>query len=398
MVQRWERHIEATRDLDYEVWRADWAFEAASNRFWDLDAMMAFNQQAWRTTNGHHRGEYIDPSGKPQKMSYCDRFILDPEAQRVLATTVAPEQPLITDDRYLNLWRDYWARLHADKGQPDGSEAVQLFASRGLPVRWTGRNDRHAAELIGYGLFHPARLRWSILLISDPRSASHVAPQWPALGMDNASILPGLVGLPTVQRLGAARRCSSWSTRRSIRAKLKFGAVETLKSLITEIKSASNTRAATDIRSITTPGSCSARTTSMGCRLTRTSGGSSLSCVRQQRPLVPTSTPGSWKLVTASRLGTSQPITRPLQRCPAVPAAGKRYSVGADALMDDWVVRLGEIVDSSVRIYPVAVTAGDMAKIVARHRPTHQPDTPHQGTQTQRLVDRNQRQTGLLAR
>ena len=33
MVQRWERHIEAIRDPDYAVWRADWAFEAASNRF-----------------------------------------------------------------------------------------------------------------------------------------------------------------------------------------------------------------------------------------------------------------------------------------------------------------------------------------------------------------------------
>ena len=48
----------------------------------------------------------------------------------------------------------------------------------------------------------------------------------------------------------------------------------------------------------------------------------------------------------------------------------------ADALMDDWVVRLGEIVDSSPRIYPVAVTAEDMAKIVdhltdQRISPTH---------------------------
>ena len=44
--------------------------------------------------------------------------------------------------------------------------------------------------------------------------------------------------------------------------------------------------------------------------------------------------------------------------------------------MDDWVVRLGEIVDSSPRMYTVAVTAGDMAKIVdhltdQRINPTH---------------------------
>ena len=210
MVQRWERHIEAIRDPDYEVWRADWAFEAASNRFWKLDAMMAFNQQAWRTANGHHRGEYIDPSGKPQKMSYCDRFILDPEAQRVLATTVAPEQPLITDDRYLNLWRDYWARLHADKGQPDGSEAVQLFREL-VDFLCDGRDEMIDTLLnwIGYGLFHPAqRLRWS------------------------------------------------WSTRRSIRATARSSVQSRPSSRSSpRIKSASSTRAATGIRSITTPGS-----------------------------------------------------------------------------------------------------------------------------------------------
>ena len=46
MVERCERHIEATRDPDYEVWRADWAFEAASNRFWDLANMVPMLQQA----------------------------------------------------------------------------------------------------------------------------------------------------------------------------------------------------------------------------------------------------------------------------------------------------------------------------------------------------------------
>ena len=127
MVQRWERHIEDNRDPDYEAWRDGWAFEEAGNRYWDLDAMVPILQQAWRTTNGHLRGEYIDQSGQTRKQSYCDRFFLDLDAQRVLATTVAPEQPLITDDRHLNLWRDYWARLNADKGEPAGSDAVRLF-------------------------------------------------------------------------------------------------------------------------------------------------------------------------------------------------------------------------------------------------------------------------------
>ncbi len=99
MVQRWERHIEDNRDPDYEAWRDGWAFEEAGNRYWDLDAMVPILQQALRTTNGHLRGEYIDQSGQTRKQSYCDRFFLDLDAQRVLATTVAPEQPLITDDR-----------------------------------------------------------------------------------------------------------------------------------------------------------------------------------------------------------------------------------------------------------------------------------------------------------
>ena len=241
MVQRWERHIEATRDPDYEVWRADWAFEAASNRFWKLDAMMAFNQQAWRTANGHHRSEYIDQSGQKRKQSYCDRFVLDPDAQRVLATTVAPEQPLITDDRYLNLWRDYWARLHAGKGQPDGSIAVQLFREL-VDFLCDGRDEMIDTLLnwIGYGLFHPAqRLRWSILLISDLKGAGKsllcttVARLY---GMDNASILPGLVGLLS-QFNGSVLQGKALVVVNETVDKgdsSKFGAVETLKSLITD--------------------------------------------------------------------------------------------------------------------------------------------------------------------
>ena len=241
MVSRWERHIEDNRDTDYVAWRDGWAFEAAGNRFWDLDAMMAFNQQAWRTTNGHLRGEYIDQSGQKRKQSYCDRFFLDPDAQRVLATTVAPEQPLITEDRYLNLWRDYWARLHADKGQPDGSDAVQLFREL-VDFLCAGRDEMIDTLLnwVGYGLFHPAeRLRWSVLLISDLKGAGKsllcttVARLY---GMDNASILPGLVGLLS-QFNGSVLQGKALVVVNETVDKgdsSKFGAVETLKSLISD--------------------------------------------------------------------------------------------------------------------------------------------------------------------
>ena len=241
MVQRWERHIEDNRDPDYEAWRDGWAFEEAGNRYWELDAMVPILHQAWRTTNGHLRGEHIDQSGQTRKQSYCDRFVLDPDAQRVLATTVAPEQPLITDDRYLNLWRDYWARLHADKGQPDGSDAVRLFREL-VDFLCDGRDEMIDTLLnwIGYGLFHPAeRLRWSILLISDLKGAGKsllcttVARLY---GMDNASILPGLVGLLS-QFNGSVLQGKALVVVNETVDKgdsSKFGAVETLKSLITD--------------------------------------------------------------------------------------------------------------------------------------------------------------------
>ena len=241
MVERWKRHIEGNRDPDYEAWRDGWAFEETGNRYWDLDAMVPILQQAWRTTNGHLRGEYIDQSGQTRKQSYCDRFFLDPDAQRVLATTVAPEQPLITDDRHLNLWRDYWARLNADKGEPAGSDAVRLFREL-VDFLCDGRDEMIDTLLnwIGYGLFHPAeRLRWSILLISDLKGAGKsllcttVARLY---GMDNASILPGLVGLLS-QFNGSVLQGKALVVVNETVDKgdsSKFGAVETLKSLITD--------------------------------------------------------------------------------------------------------------------------------------------------------------------
>ena len=385
MVQRWERHIEDNRDPDYESWRDGWAFEEAGNRYWNLSVMAPILQQAWHTTNRHLRGEYIDQSGKTQKMSYCDRFVLDPDAQRVLATTVAPEQPLITDDRYLNLWRDYWARLHADKGQPAGSEAVRLFRQL-VDFLCDGRDEISDTLLnwIGYGLFHPAeRLRWSVLLISDLKGAGKsllcttVARLY---GMDNASILPGLVGLLS-QFNGSVLQGKALVVINETVDKgdsSKFGAVETLKSLISDdrISVEHKGRDRHQIDNYARFMFCSnhldglpfdeneRRFFAIVCQATKALGADFYAefvelCHSEQ---------GLADIAAWLRHHYSDEL-------PSRPPASDTALV-ADSLMDDWVVRLGEIVDSSHRKYSVAVTARDMAKIVdhltdQRISPTH---------------------------
>ena len=356
MVQRWERHIEDNRDPDYEAWRDGWAFEEAGNRYWDLDAMVPILQQAWRTTNGHLRGEHIDQYGQTRKQSYCDRFFLDPDAQRVLATTVAPEQPLITDDRYLNLWRDYWARLHADKGQPDGSDAVRLFGEL-VDFLCDGRDEMIDTLLnwIGYGLFHPAeRLRWSILLISDLKGAGKsllcttVARLY---GMDNASILPGLVGLLS-QFNGSVLQGKALVVVNETVDKgdsSKFGAVETLKSLITDdrISVEHKGRDRHQIDNYARFMFCSnhldglpfdeneRRFFAIVCQAAE-----ALDADFYARFVEP---------VTASRVLADIAAWLRAHHSDALPSRppASDTALVADALMDDWVVRLAEIVDSS---------------------------------------------------
>ena len=241
MANRWAAYLAQNDRAYYEAWRAGWVYEAEGNRFWKLDGMTPMLHQAFRTANGHLRFKVMDEKGQDKIISYSDLFTRDPKAQKVDRTVVAPEQPLITDDRYLNLWRDYWARLHADKGQPDGSEAVQLFREL-VDFLCDGRDEMIDTLLnwVGYGLFHPAqRLRWSILLISDLKGAGKsllcttVARLY---GMDNASILPGLVGLLS-QFNGSVLQGKALVVVNETVDKgdsSKFGAVETLKSLITE--------------------------------------------------------------------------------------------------------------------------------------------------------------------
>ena len=249
-----------------------------------------------------------------------------------------------------------------------------------------GRDDVSDTLLnwIGYGLFHPAeRLRWSVLLISDLKGAGKsllcttVARLY---GMDNASILPGLVGLLS-QFNGSVLEGKALVVVNETVDKgdsSKFGAVETLKSLITDdqISVEHKGRDRRQIDNYARFMFCSnhldglpfdeneRRFFAIVCQATEALDSEFYArfveaCHSEQ---------GLADIAAWLRDHYSDEL-------PSRPPASDTALV-ADALMDDWVVRLGEIVDSSVRMYPVAVTAGDMAKIVEhltdqRISPTH---------------------------
>ena len=241
MIARWRAYLEENPDESYEDWRKGWVFDASSNKFWSLETMSSINQQAWRTVNGHRRSTFTDEDGETQTIPYCKRWLTDADAVRVNGTTIAPEQGLITKDNQLNLWRDYWARLHADKGQPEGSEGVELFKEL-VDFLCDGRDEIIDMLLnwIGFGLFNPAiRVRWSILLISDLKGAgksmlcSTIARLY---GLENASILPGLGGLLSNFNGSILEGKAFVAVNETVDKGdgSKFGAVEALKSFISD--------------------------------------------------------------------------------------------------------------------------------------------------------------------
>ena len=79
------------------------------------------------TKNAEYKFEQTDLNGKVTSGSFCDKFLADPFAAKLLNTTFAPEQPRITKDDKLNFWNDTWARLNYDRGSKNGSKAVELF-------------------------------------------------------------------------------------------------------------------------------------------------------------------------------------------------------------------------------------------------------------------------------
>ena len=241
MITRWRAYLEESPDESYEDWRNGWVFDASSNKFWFLETMSSINQQAWRTVNGHRRSTLTDEDGETQTIPYCKRWLTDADAVRVNGTTIAPEQGLITKDNRLNLWRDYWARLHADEGEPDGSEGVELFKEL-VDFLCDGRDEIIDMLLnwIGFGLFNPAiRVRWSILLISDLKGAgksmlcSTIARLY---GFENASILPGLGGLLSNFNGSILEGKAFVAVNETVDKGdgSKFGAVEALKSFISD--------------------------------------------------------------------------------------------------------------------------------------------------------------------
>ena len=290
----------------------------------------------------------------------------------MLTTTVAPDQPLITDDLKLNLWRDYWARLHADRGSVEGSEAVKLFREL-VAFLCDGREEMINTLLnwIGYGLFHPAeRVRWSILLISELKGAGKsllgttVAQLY---GSENASILPGLGGL-LGQFNGSVLQGKAIVVVNETVDKgesTKFGAVEAIKSFITD-----------DQISVEYKGR-DRRQIENFCRFMFLSNHpDGLPFDENERRFFVVVCKAKEALeaefyerfvdVCLSEHGLAD-IALWLREnfsdtLPSRPPSSDKAIV-ADALVEDWVAEINDFVDAN-RMYPVAISAKDMRQIV----------------------------------
>ena len=155
---------------------------------------------------------------------------------------MAPDQPLVTAGNCLNLWREYRARIIADQGaDPSTSRAVALVRQLVLFL-CDDRADVADKVLnwIGRGMFHPAeRAKFALFIISDLKGAGKslignlVGDLY---GPDAAVSLGGIDGLigpfPGDVLTGKAFVCVHETSDRGDSG--KFGAMERLKSMITE--------------------------------------------------------------------------------------------------------------------------------------------------------------------
>ena len=201
MAGRWLNYITDSNDhISYLAWRDTWAFVVRENRYYYLPDMTPVTREAWQTYASPLYVETEDARGQRVKIAYCKKFAEDNDALRPMATTVAPEQPMITADHKLNLWTDNWARLNHHRGATQGSEAVTLF--RALVRFLCDDREEISDELlnwIGFGLFHPAqRVRYAPLLISTLKGAGKTMLMETVAALydiRNASILGGLAPL-----------------------------------------------------------------------------------------------------------------------------------------------------------------------------------------------------------
>ena len=234
--------VVAGRPLDYETWRDDWALIETSGRFVRLSTRTEVTQQTWRLTNSHLFAVEVNDAGEEKRVPFAKRWLADGEAFKLHDYVMAPDQPLITAGNCLNLWREYRARIIADQGaDPAASRAVARCWQ--LVLFLCGEREdvaRKVLNWIGRGMFYPAeRAKFALFIISDLKGAgkSLLGNLVGELYGHEASVslggIDGLIGpFPGDVLTGKAFVCVHETSDRGDAG--RFGAMERLKSMITE--------------------------------------------------------------------------------------------------------------------------------------------------------------------
>ena len=234
--------VVAGRPLDYETWRDDWALIETSGRFVRLSKRTEMTQQTWKLTNSHLVAVEVNDAGEEKRVPFAKRWLADGEAFKLHDYVMAPDEPLITAGNCLNLWREYRARIIADQGNdPATSRAVARCWQ--LVLFLCGEREDVALNVlnwIGRGLFYPSeRAKFALFIISDLKGAgkSLLGNLVGELYGHEASVslggIDGLIGpFPGDVLTGKAFVCVHETSDRGDAG--RFGAMERLKSMITE--------------------------------------------------------------------------------------------------------------------------------------------------------------------
>lgn len=234
--------VVAGRPLDYDTWRDDWALIETSGRFVRLSTRTEMTQQTWKLTNSHLYAVEVNDAGEEKRVSFTKRWLADGEAFKLHDYVMAPDEPLITAGNCLNLWREYRARIIADQGNdPATSRAVARCWQ--LVLFLCGEREDVALNVlnwVGRGLFYPSeRAKFALFIISDLKGAgkSLLGNLVGELYGHEASVslggIDGLIGpFPGDVLTGKAFVCVHETSDRGDAG--RFGAMERLKSMITE--------------------------------------------------------------------------------------------------------------------------------------------------------------------